>query len=58
MPTGNAEAREVNKLSDGPGGWKCPCCNPRITKAKTRRIVRHVVKNKTAKLIKEEARHD
>lgn len=54
MPTGNVEAREVNKVSDGPGGWKCPCCNPGISKAKTRRMVRRVIKHKTTKLVKEE----
>ena len=39
------------KLHGGPGGWYCPCCNPfhcnpRNMKAKARRIVRRVNKQR------------
>lgn len=41
--------RGVKKLSGGPGGWHCPCCNPydcapRNMKRKARRLVRRTSK--------------
>lgn len=45
MESLNAVYRPVAKLNAGPGGWKCPCCNPyrrpaRRMKALAHRIVR------------------
>jgi hypothetical protein len=41
----------INKIEDGYGGWKCPCCNPFSTEPRkmkhlARRIMRHVTKRR------------
>jgi hypothetical protein len=41
--------RGVKKLCKGPGGWKCPCCNPfgrspANMKPQARRLLRRVKK--------------
>ena len=40
---------DTPKLNGGPGGWRCKCCNPyncnpRLMKAKARRLVRRASK--------------
>ena len=45
-----SDYRGIKKLNRGPGGWKCPCCNPfdrhpRNMKHKAHRLARHVRKN-------------
>jgi len=42
-------SRTVGKMSGGPGGWQCPCCNPfgcsvRKMKPLARRRLRRVSK--------------
>jgi hypothetical protein len=49
----------IAKLRGGPGGWKCPCCNPmncspRNMKHLARRMVRHITKQRMAKDIQED----
>ncbi len=44
-----SETIGIKKLNGGPGGWRCPCCNPmgcspRKMKAKARRMTRHINK--------------
>lgn len=41
--------KSKGKLNGGPGGWRCPCCNPyhtspRKMKAKARRRLRRTTK--------------
>lgn len=40
---------DTPKLNGGPGGWRCACCNPygcnpRLMKAKARRLIRRANK--------------
>ncbi len=41
------------KAKFGPGGSKCPCCGPSVSKKQQSRLARRVLKRQTEKLRKE-----